>query len=167
MNAVLKPVPLSAMQPGLVIIGPEHPRRMAFLPNHFTQVAMIRVESLIYAYADRYLDGYHGGVWDFAETPSGAGFMIPPVGPVSACAGDEPIQTGAYDWRPSEVSCFDGGRISREAAGLALTILAVNHLLFRFQDNTRVYDRLVYEYTGLMEYAHQHPEARTLYRILD
>lgn len=157
---------LLPIQPrGLTLITDGHPRRMTFLPKHFGHADMMRIEPLIYAYADLTLDGYTGGVWDFAELPDGsAGFLIPPAGAITVQVGDDFVTHG-YEWKGSEISCFDGGKITRQAAGLALTILAVNHHM----NGSRVRDieKLVVLWDRLMAYSRERPEARTLYRILD
>jgi hypothetical protein len=170
MNARPQPIVPTMPDTGLTIIGEGHPLRMRFLPDHFGR-AMMQVESRVYAYADLCLTDYTGGVWDFAETPQIAGFLIPPAGPAivhvypELCgAGDV---RGGYEWRPSRVSCYDGDKITRHAAGLALTILAVNHLMARYERDDILLSMLVTEWERLMEYARNHAEANTLYRILD
>ena len=152
----------------LTLITDGHPRRMTFMPKHFGSGDMMRIEARIFAYADMCLEGYTGGSWTFAETPSGAGFLIPPKGDVivAVCPelGDAGNIGGGYQWKPSEISCYDGGPITRQSAGLALTILAVNHHLAH---SPRDPDRLIVLWDRLMEYKGDLLESRVLYRILD
>lgn len=145
-------------------------KRMRFLPTHFGIGDMMPIESRVYTYAREVLDTYTGGMWEFAETPNGQGFLIPPAGPVTVhlrddANGDTDVP-GGYRWRPSEISCCDGGPITRHAAGLALTILAVNHHLPGARDQ----GQLEREWEGLMNFAHdpqRGPEMAMLFSILD
>jgi hypothetical protein len=166
MNAAVRQEVFTA--PGAIrVIRDGEPGRIGFMPKHFGADDMMRIENRIYNYADAVLEGYTGGSWDFGITPSGAGFMIPPAGtvavPVYPDLGSAGDVQGGYEWQPSEISCYDGGPITRQAAGLALTILAVNHQL----PNARQPERLLALWDSLMEYRYEHAEAATLYRILD
>jgi hypothetical protein len=131
--------------------------RMSFLPKHFGR-DMMRVEARVYHYADKALDGYRGGLWAFAEADNGAGFMIPPPGPHRTI-------TDGYDWLETEFCC-NSGELGREAAGLAITTIAVNHELNARPDSSNC-ERLVGEWEKLMEAVHEHPEASELLTILD
>lgn len=139
------------------IIHDGEPGRLSFMPRHFGR-AMMMVERRVFDYAGealRRLDhspAYNGGVWDFAED-GGAGWMIPPcpdrvrLGPV-----------GEFG-RPV-------GELSREAAGLALTIMAVNHCWHLLADRPEG-DALGEEWGRLMEVAAKHPEREPLLTWLD
>lgn len=145
----------------ITTISNGHPRRMRFLPEHFG-ARMMQVETRVYAYADKALAGYRGGLWDFAETGNGAGFMVPPAG------GHRTIP-GGYEFRESDVTC-NGGDVSREAAGLALTTLAVNHELWKVSERPELealQRKLQAEWEKLMDACAEHPESSTLFSILD
>lgn len=128
------------------IIHDGDPGRLRFMPKHFGR-SMMRVEARVFAYAGESLKrldhspAYNGGSWDFAED-KGAGWLVPPV-PNEVRVG--PVCRGQL-----------GGnvKLSREAAGLALTIMAVNHEWHRDPDN----DELGEAWNRLMEVASQHPE---------
>jgi hypothetical protein len=126
-------------------------KRMDFMPKHYGVRGMIGVESRIYSYATEGLQNldhtpaYRGGYWEFVEA-EGAGWMYPTSIPDQVRLG--PVCRGQF-----------GGnvKLSREAAGLALTIIAVNHEWNRNPEN----DALGEEWNRLMEVAYQHPEARS------
>jgi hypothetical protein len=125
------------------------PGRLAFMPKHFGR-SMMRVEGRVFAYAGEALKdkqhkpAYTGGCWDFAEQ-DGAGWLIPPVA--------ERVRVG-----PVLRGQFGGNvELSRESAGLALTIMATNHEWQRDPEN----DELGEAWHRLMEVAYKHPEART------
>jgi hypothetical protein len=123
---------------------------------------MISVESRVYNYAGAALADYGGGYWEFAETDNGAGVMIPPPGKHRTIAD-------GYEWHETEFCC-NSGDLSREAAGLAITTLAVNHQLWKVAENPQhnaLALMLQQEWERLMETVYEHPESAELLKILD
>ena len=134
--------------------------RMRFLPTHYGP-AMMGVEGRVFTYAHQALTDYSGGSWDFAETETGAGVLIPP---------EPDTGPGVYRWIAGERWGGDQTDLSREAAGLALTTLAVNHELWKVSERPELEAtarRLLTEWERLMETVYQHPESDALMQILD
>ncbi|WP_367144271.1 hypothetical protein [Pantoea stewartii] len=50
--------------------------RMCFLPMLFSS-DFLRSEVNVYHYAERFLEGYKGGFWEFVQLPKGGGFVQP------------------------------------------------------------------------------------------
>jgi hypothetical protein len=135
------------------VIKEGDPRRMSFLPKHFGRT-MLAVEARIYVYATRVLEGYSGGAWDFVEKGD-VGYLRP----------NEDMQEPSgslWHWRPSDLS-FGEGRLSADAAGLALTIFAVNHEWHLDPEN----EQLGRAWQLLMNLAFGHPERARLMPLLD
>jgi hypothetical protein len=132
-------------------------KRMSFLPNNFGP-DMMQIEGRIYSYASKLLDGYTGGYWEFANAGNGAPVLIPP-------AGDSGKISGGYEWRYTEFTSA-GGTLSREASGLALTCLAVNHQA-NARPNSPNCAPLCAIYYKLMDAIYEHAERDTLLSILD
>ncbi len=127
--------------------------RLEFLPKYFGPAFML-VESTVYSYARRAIASYPGGYWEFVETSNGGGYMRPTD---LALGIDNKIELG-------NIGKFGGHeRMSEDAAGLALTIIVVNHLWHRDPHNKKLEDA----YYALMGAVPEHPEAAALYSWLD
>lgn len=85
--------------------------KLRFLPALFGH-DFISAENNIYLYATRYLDGYDGGAWDYAELPEGGGFMKP---------------EGEARWRFVNPLSDADLSLGNEAAGIVITALVLNH----------------------------------------
>ena len=132
-------------------VVPEH-RRLKFLPEHFGR-QMLRVEMRVFAYAGHAIPGYRGGFWEFIECSNGAGYLR------LQQDGQQPTE-----WRGLPDGIADPAErvsLTPDAAGLALTVLAVNHSL------TEDTPSLCEEWERLMEVVYQHPEHPALLSILD
>lgn len=130
-------------------------RRLAFMPAHWGRgFLMIKIESRIYAYAEKALPGYRGGYWDFVQCSNGAGYLR---------TGDP---AAIIHWQGIGEFCTADVAITMDGACLALTAVALNHELSHLPENdTR--DSLIREWDLLMEVTRQHPDADALYAILD
>lgn len=127
--------------------------KLRFLPALFGD-DFIRAENNVYSYAARYLDGYDGGVWDYATISEGGGFMKP--------EGDE-------RWHFCNPLNFADLTLSSEAAGIVITALVLNHRSWMYdhhdeEELCRLYCR---RHRELMAYAECHPEADAILRALD
>ena len=127
--------------------------RMHFLPCLFG-VDFIRAENNVYLYADQFLVGYDGAVWDYAQIPAGGGFMAP--------AGQE-------CWLFANPGNDSEERVSSEAAGIIITALVLNHRCWMYdrhdqEELCRLYN---HRHRQLMAYAVTHPEAAAILRALD
>lgn len=128
-----------------------HESRMGFLPSLFGVRAMLCGEAAAFAWARSLSKDYakqNGGFWEFYKTSNGSGFMVP-------------------DTLPDVVEVSNGlnfysGSMSKEALGIACTILALGAALERFGlRDLREKDRL------LKDYAEQHPESSAIFRVID
>ena len=122
--------------------------RMRFLPKHFGNY-FLHIEPSIYSRADRILNGYgeSSGYWEYYETTEGHGFLVPAMaGPVT--------MENAENYRTE--------KMSPEAAGLTLTILALNYLARRHNSQF-----LCDKWEKLMDFARNHEEASAIMSILD
>jgi hypothetical protein len=81
-------------------------------------VELVRLESLVYYYADNYIKGYNGGQWSEEETDGVLHLVLPEGATVL------PHQ----DWGDCEFS-------NEHIAGLAFTTLLINHLMWRAHES--------------------------------
>ncbi|MBS0883133.1 antirestriction protein [Pantoea sp. JGM49] len=127
--------------------------RLRFLPALFGDDFM-RAENNVYLYADRFLADYDGGVWDFAQLPSGGGFMKP--------AAEE-------TWRFVNPANHSDVRLSSEAAGIVITSLVLNHRSWMYDrhDDTELCALYCRRHRQLTDYAFAHPEAAAIFAALD
>ena len=129
-----------------------HRSRVNFLPKYFGNgnvFLAMRVERSVFALADNMIEGYteNCGFWDFYSTSNNAGFMVPAMsGRVRV------INTGN----------FSDETMSPIAAGLCMSILALNHTL-----GHPAFQGLYPRWEALMEYAKDHPESSKIMKILD
>ncbi|AGN88356.1 antirestriction protein [Enterobacter sp. R4-368] len=127
--------------------------KLRFLPALFGH-DFICAENNVYNYAAQYLEGYDGGVWDYAVIPEGGGFMKP---------------EGEERWHFSNSQNFADLTLSSEAAGIVITALVLNHRSWMYdrhdeEELCRLYCRRHHQ---LMAYAEYHPEAAAIFRALD
>lgn len=138
--------------------------RSTFLPRHFGPMGMIPVEARVYHYAGKALrdqrsrdEVYHGGMWAFRECDNGAGYMVPESVPEIVALA--PVGEFGGDVRG----------VTREAAGLALTIIATNHELWRLYEQhgeCAATLKLHEAWERLMEVAHDWPDKEQAGKVL-
>ena len=121
-------------------------QRLNFLPKQFGPGLMLRVESSVYDWMGAMCSTYTGGYWDYVELSNGGGFLQP-RGP-------------AYFDLAVEGNHFDG-RVSPEVAGLIVTAMALNAMVWKGLDS------LGGKYDQLMAYISAHPDSATIRRALD
>ncbi|VVT48685.1 hypothetical protein UYSO10_2453 [Kosakonia radicincitans] len=127
--------------------------KLRFLPSLFGD-DFIRAENNVYLYASRYLDGYDGGVWDYAAFSEGGGFMKP---------------EGEERWHfVNPQNCADL-TLGSEAAGIVITALVLNHRSWMYDrhDEEELCRLYCHRHRQLMTYAESHPEAAAIFRSLD
>lgn len=115
--------------------------RNDFFVKHLGLELMIDGESLIFSYARQLASNYKGGAWDFYELSNG-GFYIAPK---------------------YESLDFDYGTMSGDAAGIAVTLFALNHLLWAGEQCNRLREN----YYHLRDFAYQHKESQMIHRVID
>ncbi|MFT4274528.1 MAG: antirestriction protein [Pantoea sp.] len=127
--------------------------RLRFLPALFGD-DFFRAEYNVYLYADRYLEGYDGAVWDFALLPDSGGFMKP--------ATDE-------SWRFVNPNNGSDMTVSSEATGIIITALVLNHRSWMYDrhDEEELCRHYCLRHRQLMAYTETHPEAAAIFRALD
>ena len=85
----------------------------------------LRGESAVYAAMDKASPDYHGGLWDYVKTPRGNRYMRPKM----ALA-----ETG---YRLIQPQNFSDVRVSADGAGIAITLLVLNHLAWQLCSTKR------------------------------
>ncbi len=126
--------------------------RDKFLPQLFGARMFFHGEPTVYSWMSKLCKAYTGGYWEFyAIGDQGAGFMVPRMdGPVTLF-----VDTNGYE-----------GQMSAEAAGIVVTLFALNHLMFSTPSKGAV-DLLCDRYEELREYAMEHAEQREIFRAID
>jgi hypothetical protein len=105
-------------------------------------------EGFIFNVADKYVEDYSGGFWDFFETKNGAFFMAP--------SGDE-----TYKW--SNPDNYSECEMSGEAIGIVACLYAFSHMSFKHRNNDSFGD----QYHKLREAMYRHPESAKIIRAID
>jgi len=136
-------------------------KRIGFLPRHFGKRAMLEVEERVYQAARVALPGYQGGVWEYVRVAA-TGYMRPTRDMLGSEARHQYEITGKV--MLGQVGPMGNKALmSLDAAGLALTVLAVNYAWHR-----RPTDYLLENaWRQLMEVVHDHEEAVQLRTWLD
>jgi hypothetical protein len=119
--------------------------RIGTLPRHFG-MHMLTVESRVYEFMSQFASTYNGGMWQFFELSNGGLYMSPP--------GEE------FELRVDS-NGFQG-RISADAAGIAVCLFAFSHLSFEY--TTDIFSR---HFHWLRNYAMDHPEASAIFAAID
>lgn len=119
--------------------------RVETLPRHFGRY-MLTVERRIYDLMSQFARAYSGGCWRFFELGNGGFYRSPP---------DE-----AYEIR------IDGngfqGRMSADATGIAICLIAFGHLSFEHATDT-----FAEHFHWLRDFALDHPEADVILQAID
>jgi hypothetical protein len=134
--------------------------RTAFLPRLAGKHAM-PFEARAFDFAEHFLPGYLGGMWDFYEVgEDGLGFMVPPLTDAPGLpAGLHEIGVPSNGYT---------GRVSAEAAGIIITLFALNHTYHSIRGRSDdEEDFLADRYQALLDYACEHPEAAAIGGAID
>lgn len=121
-------------------------RRLDFLPRHFGERAMLRLENSVYDWMGNLCPSYRGGFWNYMELSNGGAFMFPD----GVDQFDLKVDGNGFDCK-----------VNAQVAGILATAFALNGMLWRG------YDSLTEKYEQLLEFISQHPEAATMRRALD
>lgn len=108
----------------------------------------IDAERLLYTYAQRYIRGYQGGLWDFYQLSNGGFYAV--------------LKTEESRLRVINPQNHYDGTMTPDAAGLALMVMVSNHLSLQF--NSVEIDRL---YKKIMAFAERHKESHAILAFLD
>lgn len=124
--------------------------RLDFYPTFFGKYFMA-AENLLYVHADRYVQGYQGGYWNFYTTTNGAFF--------SALDTTETLHVVVADNYTSE-------HMSAEAVGITLTLFVLGRLLAaRIPEHES--ERFIDSYHKLRDFALGHAEAQAILTAID
>ena len=109
----------------------------------------LRLEPVVYTFADRLSEDYDGGYWTFYELSNGGFYMAPEV--------DTPFR----------VCCDNGfeGSLSGDALGVTVCLYAYSHLAFG--NPSQFTETCAEQYHRLRDYALDHPEARGILAAID
>ncbi len=129
--------------------------RLNFLPKHFGTRSFMEGEAQVYHWMRRLNAHYSGGYWEYYELSNGGFYLALDESTAQHLEGDGLVT----------IRCQEGngyvGRMSRLAAGVAVTMFAVNRMLYAGHDHLGLaFDRL-------MEFARSHPEARAILSAID
>lgn len=130
---------------------PENEREK-FTPRLFGARMFMHGETAVFTWMRRLCKAYTGGYWEFYTVgDEGAGFMVPRMdAPVTLY-----VETNGYE-----------GQMTAEAAGIVVTLFALNHLMFQTPSKGAV-DVLADRYEELREFAAEHPEMSAIFGAID
>ncbi|OAI04890.1 antirestriction protein [Methylomonas methanica] len=145
---MLENVDVPAVSSSLVADG----NRLDFLPKYFGGIElMVTGEMLVYQTAETLCPDYKGGYWLFHELSNGGFYMAPD--------SDEPMRISV------DGNWFDGV-MSSDAAGIVITLFAVNRLIHTMHGRRNV-DALIDRYHWLRAFAAEHADARLILAAID
>ncbi len=121
-------------------------RRLDFLPRHFGERAMLKVENAVYDWMGNLCPSYHGGFWNYIELSNGGAFMFPD----GVDQFDIKVEGNGFD-------CT----VCPQVAGIIATAFALNGMLWRGHES------LTAKYEQLLEFISEHPQSATIRRALD
>lgn len=124
--------------------------RPLFLTTHAGSYYM-QMEILAYRIASAQ-SNYNGGYWEFYELGNGGWYMAP--------QSDDVL----------EFRCPNGfgGKLSSDAAGVAISLIAINILLWTvYEADPALGQKLNDAFYALREYAAQHKEAAEIFGVID
>ncbi|MEX3242833.1 antirestriction protein [Serratia quinivorans] len=130
-----------------------HRERMHFLVTLFGNW-FLRGEALVNSLARHHCSNYVDGSWHYVRLSCGGGYLYP---------------TSPERLNVSVSGNQFSGEMSAEAAGIVLTIFALNRLSWSAYDNNYqgFTDKLITEQDRLKDYAEQHPESGLIFRAID
>lgn len=130
--------------------------RQAFMPAICggNPYAVGQFEATVYQLADRMIEDYRGGHWDFYIGTNGARFLVPPIEDETVLANpDNGIET----------------KLSRIAAGMAITYCACSHTSFWADGHglNAATEALAENFHLLRDIIVSHPESGNIFWLCD
>lgn len=119
--------------------------RIGTLSRHFGR-HMLTVEGRIYDFMAQFASMYSGGFWRFFELSNGGFYMSPPDETYELCIDSNGFQ----------------GRMSADAAGIAVCLFTFSHL--SFEHTTDIFTQ---HFHWLREFALDHPDAGLIFAAID
>lgn len=120
-------------------------RRLLHTDRLFGVAFPLRIEPMIYTFADQLSSDYHGGYWHFYELSNG-GFYMAPSDPVS--------------FRVSAENGYEG-RLSADAFGITCCLYTYSALSFQ------AVPEVAEHYHLLRDHARQHQEVAEIFAAID
>lgn len=121
---------------------------MGFLPRYFGKHFLMG-ESLVYDWMGRLCPSYNGGFWEYYRLDNGGFYMAP--------RGEAQMQ----------IMCREGnnyeGEVSSDAAGIIACIFTLSMMACQYPDDEAIANC----YDKLLDFATEHPEARSIYAAID
>jgi len=127
--------------------------RLFFLPKYFGNLFLVG-ENMVYQFADKLSVDYKNGLcalWNFYELSNGGFYMAPAYDGAMNIAVD---------------SNYFEGEVSSDAAGIVITLFAVNTIVNSLHEKHDV-DDLIDRYYFLRDYACEHPESSLILQAID
>lgn len=134
----------SASMMATEVIGKE---KKHFTTQLFGDQLFWYAESYVYAWMRKLCSQYNGGIWKFFKTSNGAMFMAPD-------SSESMHLAWAMNWSDEHISA--------EAAGIVVTLFALNTLINVIRD-----EALIERYYLLHEFAVNHDESPAILRLID
>lgn len=136
---------------GIVCTPVPDEQRIVFWPQHFGNIPQwITLEPHIFAWMERFCEGYPGGIWQFYTLSNGGAFMAP--------------ETDDYDekWMLFNNMNGNSAEMSADAAGVTVCLIAYSHHACRTECNA-----MTEHYYRLRDYALVHADCHAIMRIID
>jgi hypothetical protein len=126
--------------------------RMKFLPDLFGKRLMLVGESLVYVWAKGLCDTYTGGFWKFFRLSNGGLYMAPSRSERMTLV----VEGNGFE-----------GDFGSDAAGIVITLYALNQLMWDVAAAKRDCSLLVDRYHALREFASGHDECDLILSAID
>lgn len=138
-------------EPIVATVVPET-ERFHFLPDKLGPDLFLAFEQSVYRTADILLPDYKGAYWEFYELSNRGWFLEPQLDPFVAVE----VSGNGYE-----------GTVSREAAGIIVTLFAMGGALSHGRLPDKIQRHLTNAYYDLRDFALQHAEAREILAAID
>ncbi|HBX74442.1 antirestriction protein [Haliea sp.] len=123
-------------------------QRLGFFPKYAGEY-FLQLEAMIFQTMDRLCPDYNGGMWTMWELSNGGCYLSPAL-------PDDQVRMVC------EGNCFEG-KLSTDAAGIVVSLVAINHLAWSVPDPEH-FNTLFY---ALRDWAIEHPESEHILRAID
>ena len=124
--------------------------RLKFLPKH-VGLYMTRFETLVYEWMTRLDEEYTGGYWEFYELDNGGFFLAP---------------SEERDYKLYSIN-YNEKVVSNIAAGITVTLFALNSLMVINNISDSMQSQLVDKYYALRDFAANCDEAAKIFSLID
>ena len=124
--------------------------RLKFLPKH-VGLFMTRFETSVYNWMSRLDNEYNGGYWEFYELDNGGFFLAP---------------SEDRDYKLCSIN-HNEEVVSNIAAGIVVTLFALNSLMVIENISDSMQEILVNKYYALRDFAADYIEAKEIFSLID